>query len=595
VTADPSLFVFGHHADPEHIAQQARHDLAGLFHGWRMEPPAPGPDEPVTLTFTSAADSAVETAMLLYWFEYAPFAFTASDRRAIEMSPGSLRWDELAWRYVRDWTVSIPCYPEGTGVRYSAEYGLAGGETRLAETEPGAARTVFGYDVADKEQPDWIRDAVIYQILVDRFYDDRPDWGRPLSDPNEIYGGTLRGVATKLDYLADLGVNCLWLTPIVASETHHGYDALNFGVVDAKFGGEAALRDLVSAAHARRMRVLLDLAANHCSSHNPLFLDARQNPQSPYRCWFHFTEWPDTYDSFFDVPELPTLNTTNPEVLAYFKRIAHTYLHDIGADGFRLDYVVGPSLLFWTRFARAVHEANPEAFTVGEATVSPAELRKFSGRLDGCLDFSTLQAFRQFFIHGSIDAAGFDGFVTAHADYLGDALVLPTFLDNHDMNRFLWAAGGETRTLRVAALCQMSLPQPPIIYYGTEIGLSQEADVGAFGFEASRLPMRWDTDPDAELHAYYRALIHLRRDRASLRRGTRRRIHIHGSLLVYAMTLGSEITVIALNSGPESVCVPCTAFTGTDLFSGEPVDGPLVLEPYTGTMIDAKLLPQVTS
>jgi glycosidase len=166
--------------------------------------------------------------------------------------------------------------------------------------------------------------------------------------------------------------------------------------------------------------------------------------------------------------------------------------------------------------------------------------------------------------------------------------VLPTFLDNHDMNRFLWSAGGDVRRLRLAALMQLTLPRPPIIYYGTEVGLSQQTDVGGFGFAASRLPMPWGAFPRDDLHAYFQTLIHIRRDRASLRRGTRQTLIAIGGLYVFSMSTPDETTLVALNNSSESVVVRHDALLGRDLLVGGRLDGWLQLEPYTGTMIDTE-------
>ncbi len=142
------------------------------------------------------------------------------------------------------------------------------------------------------------------------------------------------------------------------------------------------------------------------------------------------------------------------------------------------------------RFGPPARGAKSDAATFGEITETPAVMRSFAGRMDGVLDFHLLELLRGFFAFQSITASQFDRALRQHYAYFGTALVLPSFLDNHDMNRFLWSVGGDTRRLKLAALCQFTLPQPPIVYYGTEVGLSQRQAVGRL--EEARLPMLWE-------------------------------------------------------------------------------------------------------
>ena len=127
------------------------------------------------------------------------------------------------------------------------------------------------YQVDRERVPDWLRDAVIYQVFVDRF-------ARPVacrspspSTPGGFYGGTLRGVTERLDHLADLGATCIWLSPIFPSPSHHGYDATDYRSIEPRLGTEADLRELIEAAHARGLRILLDYVVNHVSSAHPAF------------------------------------------------------------------------------------------------------------------------------------------------------------------------------------------------------------------------------------------------------------------------------------------------------------------------------------
>src|SRR5262249_34166517 len=147
------------------------------------------------------------------------------------------------------------------------------------------------------------------------------------------------------------------------------------------------------------------------------------------------------------------------------------------------------------------------------------------------------------------DVERFDDWLTRHAAYLRDRnFVLPTFLDNHDMNRFLWVTRGDTRRLKLAALLQFTLPAPPIIYYGTEVGLCQLRDVrqGTRGIlEESRLPMRW-ANQNTELLAYYQKLIAIRRRIAPNLRGPRQTLLADKNTGVYCYSYSSTPEVIVI-------------------------------------------------
>ncbi len=234
---------------------------------------------------------------------------------------------------------------------------------------------------------DWARQAVIYQIFVDRFY---PGGGRDwlqTTDLRGFCGGTLWGVAEKLDYVAELGADCLWLSPIFPSPSHHGYDATDLMHVEPRLGGDEALRALVEQAHARGIRVLLDLVCNHISDEHPIFREARSNPASPHRSWFTFDDSEIGYRTFFGVRSMPQVNLANPAARAWMIDTARYWLREFDVDGYRLDYANGPGPDFWTDFWAACKAEKPDCYCFGEVVDAPVVQRTYVGRLDGCLDF----------------------------------------------------------------------------------------------------------------------------------------------------------------------------------------------------------------
>lgn len=255
---------------------------------------------------------------------------------------------------------------------------------------------------------------------------------------------------------------------------------------------------------------------------------------------------------------MPQVNTNDPNARAHLLEAVRYWLTEFDFDGFRLDYALGPSMDFWTEFGSEVKRAKPDAWIFGEAVDSPHKQLSYQGRLDGCLDFLLLQMLRDTFAFGNVPISQFDAFLKCHNAYFPADFSRPSFLDNHDMNRFLWLVKGNTRRLKLAALCQFTLAGPPIVYYGTEVGLSQERDIawpdGRHIMEESRLPMIWDkAQQDGDLRSYYRWLIHFRREHPALVHGRRHTLHIddEAQTYAYARQTDEETILVAFNLSGE--------------------------------------------
>ncbi len=537
-------FIFGTFATDELKVVHHRTARRGVQHGYELRPRDPLPGQPVTLHVDLGTDLSADAAACYYTLDGSMpdgARGVAANGQVVRLEPDGITWDAVAWGYVSHWRGVLPAQPEGAVVRYrigawtdagpevfadwpnvqdTAEQAAAAffrGEP-LPQTPPGdpAQGQMFSYHVDQLRPPEWARDAIIYQVFVDRFY---PGDGRPWLEPATLggfYGGTLWGVRDKLDYIQDLGVTCIWLTPTWRSDSHHGYDPIDYTQTEPRLGGDEALHALIEAAHARGLRVLLDMVCNHLSDQAPQFQDALHDPKSAYRGWFTFDESPVGYRSFFGVPTMPQINTADPEARRWLCDIARYWLREFDIDGYRLDYANGPGPDFWSDFRAACRSEKPDCFCFGEIVDQPASILPYIGRLDGCLDFHVGEALRKTYAYGVWTEDDFARFLERHNAYFEDNgdFIRPTFLDNHDMDRFLFAAGGDQAALRRAAAVQMKLPGPPIIYYGSEVGLSQPySKEDGFGLEASRAPMRWDDQQDHDLLAYYRALIAARRKR----------------------------------------------------------------------------------
>jgi glycosidase len=226
------------------------------------------------------------------------------------------------------------------------------------------------------------------------------------------------------------------------------------------------------------------------------------------------------------------------------------YWLEFGADGYRVDYCIGPTPDFYGDFRRATRTSKPDSWTFGEAVDPPDSQLTFEGGMDGALDFMLLEAMRKTFAFGRWTARQFAEFLDRHEAYFPATFTRPSFLDNHDMNRFLWVARGDIRKLKLAALCQFTLVGAPVIYYGTEVGLSQHDDVMQHGraiHEEARLPMIWGEAQDRELFNFYKELIALRKAHPALRGGTRTTLFSDDRILVYRRSDREESIVTVLN------------------------------------------------
>ena len=426
--------------------------------------------------------------------------------------------------------------------RYKVRVEGAVGTVYASDSDPRQGGQEFARSAAEGP-PAWWEDAVLYQVMVDRFAGDSGPLPKPGS-ATALYGGTLDGVREHLDHVASLGCNTLWLSPVHRSSTHHGYDVEDFFLVEPRYGDEAALKHLVEAAHQRGMRVLLDFVPNHTGRRHRLFQEAvaRGGEAADF---YRFWQWPHYYRCFGDGVSLPELDTGNPRVREHLLGAARHWLREYGADGLRCDHVAGVDPVFWVELRHAVREEKPDALVLGEATGAFDWIARYAGRVDAIFDFDFAHMVRQTFARGRVSLPDFARWLEQH-DGAFPGLGLATLLDNHDMNRFLWMSGGDTRRLRLAATLLMTMPGSPVLYYGTEVGLTQRYDAVIENAEA-RLPMPWGDEQNRELLAYFQRLGRLRAESAALRRGTRKTISVSDEALVFERVHDGERVVVTLN------------------------------------------------
>jgi glycosidase len=540
------------------LESQFRHDNT-------IEPLAPGPTDPVEVWATIGSGLRIERALLLLTADGSdPGLHSIS----IVMETANVTWD-VRTGYISHWRAIIPAQPSGTTVRYriggwKSQAEGSSGEPHLwahdgsgfwfRDQGPNGIST-FAYRVEDGRDPlpAWMSNAIIYQVFLDRFHLGTPDGSFPRVEDLRIrHGGTIEGVRRSLPYLSDLGVTCLWLSPLHPSESYHRYDTMDFFAVDPELGSERDLRSLIDESHARGIKIVLDFVPSHLSWHHPAFLAAQQDENAASSSWFTFYHRPHDYRSFLNMSRhLPSINTDDPLARQHLLSAADFWVRDMRVDGFRLDHAIGPGMDFWVALRTSVQAANPDVVLFGEVTDTPDCLRRYRGKLHGVLDFELAAALRLTFGRGGWDVARFDNFITSYERFMEAGPGRVSFLDNHDMDRFLWVADNDVRRLKLAAICQFTLAPTPVVYYGTEIGLSQQSGAAEFGLGGdaeARRDMIWDESAwNSELLAFYRALIRLRKSEPALSTGMRRTIHVDESSATWAYLRRRDASASRMN------------------------------------------------
>jgi glycosidase len=545
-------FIFGTLAAKEQRHERVLSARRDLTHRHWREPLDPKPGQSILIKLNAGPDQRGERAWI-YWSTdgHDPVGKVglAEHGFSAPLRVKNIEWDTELWGYTKTFVGVIPPQEAGTVVRYRLSLEMFDGQELFADDG-----VYFAFYVADDPPPAWTEDAVIYHIFVDRFFPGKDKQWKDAKSLLDFYGGTLKGIEEKLGYISDFGFNTLWLSPIFPSPSHHGYDSTSLFDIEPRLGTLDDFKSLIKAAHSMGIRIILDFVPNHWSNLHSTFQDAQTNPESPFRDWYTFKSWPEDYETFFGVKNLPQLNLRNPGARQHLLDATKFWL-GLGVDGFRLDYAIGPAHDFWADFRKSCWETNPDCWTFGEI-VDPSDIQlSFRGGLDGSLDFMLLEAIRQTIAFDIWPVERFGSFLQRHFEYFPEDFTLISFLDNHDMNRFLWAVEGDIQRLKLAALCQFALPGAPIVYYGTEVGLSQERDIRQDGLgllEEARLPMKWDDSQNEEVRDFYRRLIALRTGDQCLKSGKYETQQASDGVLIFTRLHKTETVTIILNLSVES-------------------------------------------
>lgn len=519
------------------------------------------------------------------------------------------------------WTETplLPC-PDGFGGVYTAPAegelvwytfsltGKGGSSVCLGKNGCGGDdRTPWQLTVYEETYtPQWFGEGVTYQIFPDRFCRTAPprvegllgerrahmDWNEaPMigADPetgrwnSDFFGGNLKGITSKLDYLASLHVKTLYLNPIFEAASNHRYDTADYCAIDPLLGTEEDFAQLCREAEKRGIRVILDGVFNHTGDDSRYFnragfyetVGAYQSPNSPYYPWYGFSQWPEAYDGWWGIKTLPAVNENNPQYREFIitgeRSVIRRWLR-LGASGWRLDVADELPDDFIVDIRRVMEEEKADAFLLGEVWEDGSNKIAYSKRrryllgreTHGLMNYPLRTATLRYLRGGRAEDFR-EAMETVRENYPKPAFYSGlNILGTHDTPRILTALGEDgvpsdkleraayrlspellelaMARLKMAALLLYAFPGSPTLYYGDEAGME--------GFEdpMNRRTFPWGRE-NQELQSLFKALGALREARPSLRQGDIRYIGAEGAILVFERTLDGERTVIALNAG----------------------------------------------
>jgi glycosidase len=463
-------------------------------------------------------------------------------------------------------------------------------------------------------------DDAIYLIMPDRFADGDPSNDPPPAAPRTYdrskarayHGGDFRGIRDHLDYLRDLGVTAIWLTPIVDNDNsspqdYHGYGAVDEYAVEEHFGTQKDLQDLAAAARAKGIKMIFDFVPNHIGPKHP-WVAAPPEPD-----WFHGTQehhliasgdfqfltdphappkyWRNVVEGWF-ANALPDMNQENPDVAEYFIENALWWAEETGIDGYRLDTFPYVSRQFWSEWHRALRQVYPRMTTVGEVmNGDPVITSFFAGdraQNDGIdsgvtavFDYPFYYALREGLIENNSPARIVGVLAEDHLYPHPDLLV--TFAGNHDVSRLASEKAASLDKIKLAFSIVLTMRGTPELYYGDEIGMTGGNDPdnrrdfpGGFpGDKQSAFTQSGRTPEQQEIFSHVQKLLSLRKEHPALRHGQLWHISWDESSYAFARTTSEERLLVVFNSG-------ATTKTLRLPFAGTPLQGAQKLTPLLG-------------
>lgn len=378
------------------------------------------------------------------------------------------------------------------------------------------------------EVPQWAANKVVYQIFPSRFATTQPVdkelWYKAPITPMDDLHGNLRGIIEHLDYIKDLGIDVVYLTPIFKSNSCHKYDTIDYYQVDPSFGTTEDLKELVQKSNERGMKVVLDAVYNHTGREFFAFQDIlEKGEKSKYLDWYFIDELPPrgewgeipNFKCFGYYGGMPKLNLKNPEVEKYITDVACYWIKECDIDGWRLDVGDEISHFFWKNFRKAIKAVKKDMLIIGEIWHYAGDFLE-GDEWDTVMNYPFYLNLIDLLADEKINVSQF----VQNLGYLKGRLnkkcypLMWNLIDSHDTARFLHLCHDNKKKQHLAAAFQLLLPGMPMVYYGDEYAMPGANDPDC------RRGMYWDEEyQDKEMYNWYKKLMQIRKAHACIVEG----------------------------------------------------------------------------
>ncbi len=401
------------------------------------------------------------------------------------------------------------------------------------------------------EVPQWAANKVVYQIFPSRFASTQPVdkklWYKAPITPMDDLHGNLRGIIEHLDYIKDLGIDVVYLTPIFKSNSCHKYDTIDYYQVDPSFGTTEDLKELVQKSHERGMKVVLDAVYNHTGREFFAFQDIlEKGEKSKYLDWYFIDELPPkgewgeipNFKCFGYYGGMPKLNLKNPEVEKYITDVACYWIKECDIDGWRLDVGDEISHFFWKNFRKAIKAVKKDMLIIGEIWHYAGDFLE-GDEWDTVMNYPFYLNLIDLLADEKINVSQF----VQNLGYLKGRLnkkcypLMWNLIDSHDTARFLHLCNDNKKKQHLAAAFQLLLPGMPMVYYGDEYAMPGANDPDC------RRGMYWDEEyQDKEMYNWYKKLMQIRKTHACI---------VEGELIETIANDDEDTIVLIRKSGEE--------------------------------------------
>ncbi len=435
------------------------------------------------------------------------------------------------------------------------------------------------------ELPEWAENKVLYQIFPSRFATEKQVsediwYQAPIGHEADLKG-SLRGIINHLDYLKELGVDILYMTPVFCSNSSHKYNIDDYYNIDPSFGDKEDLKELVDRAHKLGMYVILDGVFNHTGVDFFAFRDIlEKKEQSAYLDWYYIKDFPlimewgkkPNYKTFSYAGQMPKLNLQNKETADFVIDVASYWIRECDIDGWRLDVADEVSHTFWKRFRREIKAVKKEALIVGEIWHFAEDFLE-GDEWDSVMNYQFSRSVMDLVVTQKMSISAFVGNLNFMKGNLHTKLegYLWNLIDTHDTERFINCAQKDFRKQMLAASLQLLLPGMPMIYYGDEVGLEGGPDPDC------RRGMLWDKSrQNQSLLQYYQTLIRIRHTCPALTKGNIIEQYTDDEKGLFYITrhLGNQSITVIFHTKADTVSLAELA-DRQNLVSGQPFSGTL--------------------